>query len=211
MSKPFQTAHAPSETTSAGLLTEQLAHSSQPKQKIHSVTANTAIAAVLSMLVMLGLLLWYLVGQPRAMPDYLIQATRMTTIDFSASVVWLNLGAWAGFFGLWLRRYILLAGGSIAGGLGIGEVIRQTGMLIETAAIGAWAGGLVLGLLVLYVLGHTVLQKLYRWPLYGALLLAVIGIGIVTTGISLGLAIWLLWIPLLLVSTGVYLGMRPKP
>ncbi|NJO81978.1 MAG: hypothetical protein HC828_03755 [Blastochloris sp.] len=82
---------------------------------------------------------------------------------------------------------------------------------MTTGAIGAWAGGLIVGLLVLYVLGHTILQQTHRWPLYGVLVLTVIWAGIITTGISLGLAVWLLWAPLVLVSTGIYLGMQRKP
>lgn len=196
----------------ADLPTDPLTASSptQPaaKSSKHDVTTNTGIAAVLMMVGVLGFLLWYVAGQTGAMPDYLIQVTRITTIDYSGTVVWLNIAAWFSFFALWLRRYGLLVPGCLAGGIGIGEGVRQAGMLMETAAVGALLGGLVLGLCMLYLLGHTVLDISYRWPLYAAAVLVILGAGIVTTSISLGLAVWLIWIPLVVMSTGLYLGLR---
>lgn len=208
MSRPLQTATLPTQETSAGAPTQPLASLSQGHRMTYAMTVNTAIIAVLAMVSMLGLLLLYLFYAPGTTPEYLIQATRMTSINLSASIVWLNLASWLSLFALWLRRYSLLAGGCLAGGIGMGELIRQVGMLMGTHAASAFAGGLVVGLLVLYVLGHIVLHRQHRWPLYFAYLVAVIGASMLTISMSLGLAIWLIWVPLVLVSTAMYLGVR---
>jgi hypothetical protein len=169
---------------------------------------NSIIAAVFLIFGCLVMLGWYLHRTPASWPEYQIVATRMTTIDYSSSMIWLNLAAWASFFAFWQRRYSLLAPGCILGGIGLGEVCRQTGMLMGADGIAAILGGLVIGLVTLYLVGKQRFAVSAHWPLYAAGVLALAAAGVLTASTMLHLSLWLIWIPGLLIGTGIYLGSR---
>jgi hypothetical protein len=103
------------------------------------------------------------------------------------------------FFGLWRRIYGLIIPGSILGGLSLGVTLVE---LTNGVSI-LW--GLALGFLAIYALGAALFGKRHFWPLIpGAILF---GVGLIVLISTLGsLSLGLIWIPLLLIGAGLFLG-----
>jgi hypothetical protein len=103
------------------------------------------------------------------------------------------------FFGLWRRIYGLIIPGSILGGLSVGVTFAD----LTNGVSVLW--GLALGFLAIYALGAALFANRHFWPLIpGAILF---GVGLIVLIATLGsLSLGLIWVPLLLIGAGLFLG-----
>lgn len=103
------------------------------------------------------------------------------------------------FFGLWRRVYGLIIPGSILGGLSLGVTLAE----VTNGVSVLW--GLALGFLAIYALGAGLFGRRHVWPIIPAAIL--FGVGFIVLIATLGsLSLGLVWIPLLLIGAGLFLG-----
>jgi hypothetical protein len=105
------------------------------------------------------------------------------------------------FFAFWRRVYGLLIPGCLVAGLSVGVAFMQT---LGPAAV-LW--GLALGFLAILVLGRELFNSRSVWPIFPAVPL--FGMGVIAAIMEqpgFFAANILLWLPLLLVGVGLYLG-----
>lgn len=122
-----------------------------------------------------------------------------TSLNIVPGMILLTIASVFMFFGLWRRIYGLIIPGSILGGLSLGVTLVE---LTNGVSI-LW--GLALGFLAIYALGAALFNHRHFWPLIpGAILFAVGFIVLIATldVFSLGL----IWVPLLLIGAGFFLG-----
>jgi uncharacterized membrane protein len=104
------------------------------------------------------------------------------------------------FFAFWRRIYVLLIPGSILAGLSVGVPFAQ---LTHGVSV-LW--GLALGYFCILLLGRSLYGVRSVWAVYPAVIL--FGVGTITAIANMPafLAGGLLWLPLLLIGAGLYLG-----
>lgn len=119
---------------------------------------------------------------------------------FMAGMVLLTIASCFLFFSLWKRIYGLLIPGCILAGLSVGvtfaEVTRGVSVL--------W--GLALGFLAILFVGRSLFYMRNNWPIYPALPLFAVGVIVAMTQLPAFFAGGLIWLPLLLIAAGLYLG-----
>lgn len=122
-----------------------------------------------------------------------------TSLNIVPGMILLTIASVFLFFGLWRRMYGLIIPGSILGGLSLGVTLVE---LTNGVSI-MW--GLALGFLAIYALGAALWGRRHVWPLIpGAILF---GVGFIVLVANLGsLSLGLVWVPLLLVAAGLFLG-----
>lgn len=183
------------ERTSVGLETQQL---SLPSGVPYTASASPASRSPQS-LVGLGLvgvgILWLL---SRAAGDAL-------DLNIGAGMILLTIGSVFYFFGLWRRIYGLIIPGSILTGLSAGVTFAA----LTNGVSVLW--GLALGFLAIYTIGLGLFRVQSIWPVIPAVILFAVGaiVAIASLGSFLGAA--LIWIPLLLIGAGLYLGFTRRP
>jgi hypothetical protein len=126
-------------------------------------------------------------------------------LDIEAGMILLTIGSVFAFFGLWRRIYGLIIPASILAGLSAGVTFAD----VTDGVSVLW--GLALGFLAIYVLGRGLFQVGSPWPMIPAVILFGVGtiVAVANLGSFLGAA--LIWIPLLLIGAGLYLGFLRKP
>ena len=142
-------------------------------------------------LIGLGVLVWLL----GIVPDPGLVTGGMVLLTIASCVL---------FFAFWRRLYPLLIPGSILAGLSVGvpfaDLTNGTSVL--------W--GLALGFLAIRLIGRSWFNVSSPWAIFPAVVL--FGVGVISAVASLpaffGLS--LVWLPLLLIAAGVYLGRQRR-
>ena len=123
-------------------------------------------------------------------------------INFMPGMILLTIASCFLFFAFWRRFYPLLILGCILAGLSLGVTFVD----ITGGASMPW--GLSLGFLAIFLLGRELFNIRGSWPIFPAVPL--FGVGVI---LALGnlpsffpLANGLIWLPLLLIGAGLYLG-----
>lgn len=122
--------------------------------------------------------------------------------ELTGGMVLLTIASCFLFFSLWKHIYGLLIPGCILGGLSIGVAFAG----VSSGVSVLW--GLALGFLSIFLVGQALFKERSQWPIYPSVILFAVGIIVAIAnlpGIFVGLFVWL---PLLLVATGLYLGWR---
>ena len=104
------------------------------------------------------------------------------------------------FFAFWKRIYGLMIPGAILSGLSVGIPFADLSNGISIL----W--GLALAFLAIFALGVGLFGKRSHWPVYPAVVLFAVGMIVAVASLPSLLAAGLLWLPLLLVGAGLYLG-----
>lgn len=104
------------------------------------------------------------------------------------------------FFAFWKRIYGLLIPGCILAGLSVGVTFAD----VTDGASVLW--GLALGFLGILFLGRALFNKRSNWPVYPAVPLFAVGVIVLASNLPVLFAGGLVWLPLLLVGLGLYLG-----
>jgi hypothetical protein len=104
------------------------------------------------------------------------------------------------FFAFWRRLYGLLIPGCILAGLGMGVPLAG---LTHGASV-LW--GLALGFFAIFVIGRALFNVRMPWPMIPSVILFAVGAIVVIANLPTFLAAGVIWLPLLLIAAGLYLG-----
>jgi hypothetical protein len=104
------------------------------------------------------------------------------------------------FFAFWKRIYGLLIPGAILGGLSLGVPFAD----LTNGVSVLW--GLALGFLSIMLLGRVLFNQHSNWPVIPAVILFAIGTIAAIANAPAILAGGLVWLPLLLIGAGLFLG-----
>jgi hypothetical protein len=124
---------------------------------------------------------------------------------FTGGMVLLTIASAFLFFAFWKRTYGLLIPGSILAGLGVG--VPFAGLTNGVSVL--W--GLALGFLAIFFIGRQLYGVRSSWPVYPATILGGVGVIVAVSSLPWFMAGSVLWLPLLLVGLGLYLGWGPRP
>lgn len=136
----------------------------------------------------------------------LLIAGRLFTdsVDMMPGVILLTISSCFFFFGLWKRIYGLIIPASLLAGLSLGIPFAS----LTNGVSVVW--GLALGFLGIFALGRLLFQVHSQWPIYPAIPLFGAGIIIAVANLPSFLGAGLIWLPLLLIGAGLYLGWIKK-
>lgn len=143
-------------------------------------------------LVVLGILL--LLGRIVTLP-----------LELEAGMVLLTIASVFYFFGFWRRIYGLIIPGSILAGLSVGVTLAD----VTNGVSVLW--GLALGFLAIYALGSALFKQRHPWPVIPAVILFAVGTIVAVTSLPSLFGATLIWLPLLLIGAGLYLGRGRQP
>lgn len=104
------------------------------------------------------------------------------------------------FFSFWKHVYALLIPGSILAGLSIGVTFAD----VTNGASVLW--GLALGFMAILFLGRSLFAQRNNWPIYPAIPLFAAGVIVAVASLPTFMLGGLIWLPLLLIGAGLYLG-----
>lgn len=121
-----------------------------------------------------------------------------------ASMVLLSIGACFLFFAFWKRIYALTIPGCILAGLSIGAAFVD---LTNGASIML---GLAMGFMAILIIGRSLFAIRSNWPVYPAIPLFAVGVGVAASSLPSIFTGGLVWLPLLLIGLGLYLGWGRK-
>ncbi len=124
--------------------------------------------------------------------------------DVQGGLVVLTIASCFLFFSFWQRIYGLLIPGSILAGLSLGITFAS----LTSGASVMW--GLALGFLAILFIGRMLFNKQSQWPVYVAVPLFALGIIVAASNLPGFFFGWLVWLPLLLIGAGIYLGWVKK-
>lgn len=125
-------------------------------------------------------------------------------LELEGGMVLLTIASCFFFFGLWKRIYGLIIPGSILAGLSVGVTFAD----LTNGVSVVW--GLALGFLGIFALGRMLFHVHSQWPIYPAVPLFAVGVIIAVANLPSFLGAGLIWLPLLLISAGLYLGWIKK-
>lgn len=121
-------------------------------------------------------------------------------IEFEGGMVLLTIASCFLFFAFWRRVYGLLIPGCILAGLSVGVTFADL-----TGGVSVlW--GLALGFLAILFLGRSLFNIRGVWPIYPAVPLFAVGVIVAAANLPFFFAGGLIWLPLLLIGAGLYLG-----
>lgn len=120
--------------------------------------------------------------------------------DMMGGMVLLTIASCFLFFAFWLRIYGLMIPGSILAGLSIGIPFAD---LTEGVSV-LW--GLALGFLGIFLVGRVYFNVRSKWPVIPAVILFAVGTIGAFAQMPAFFAGGLVWLPLLLIGAGLYLG-----
>ena len=104
------------------------------------------------------------------------------------------------FFSFWKRIYGLMIPGAILAGLSVGVTFAD----VTDGVSVLW--GLALGFLTIFFLGRALFNQTSPWPVIPAVIMFAIGTIVAAANLPGLFAGSLVWMPLLLVGAGLYLG-----
>jgi hypothetical protein len=173
------------ERSSAGLATQNLGSPAASLAPARAVGGRNNLLALgmiaLGMLMLLGRL-----------PD--------SRLEFTGGMVLLTIASCFLFFAFWRRIYGLLIPGSLLAGLSLGVTFAS----ITNGVSVLW--GLALGFLAILFLGRALFNVRSNWPIFPAVPLFAVGIIVAVASLPWLFAGGLIWLPLLLIGAGLYLG-----
>lgn len=121
-------------------------------------------------------------------------------VEFEGGMVLLTIASCFLFFSFWKRIYGLLIPGSILAGLSVGVAFAD---MTDGVSV-LW--GLALGFTAILLLGRALFNQHSVWPAIPAVILFAVGVLVAAANLP-GLFVGgLVWLPLLLVGAGLYLG-----
>jgi hypothetical protein len=124
--------------------------------------------------------------------------------DVQGGLVMLTIASCFLFFSFWKHIYGLLIPGGILAGLSLGITFAS----LTSGASVMW--GLALGFLSILFIGRMLFNKQSQWPVYVAVPLFALGIIVAAANLPGFFFGWLVWLPLLLIGAGIYLGWVKK-
>ncbi|NJN17980.1 MAG: hypothetical protein HC822_17760 [Oscillochloris sp.] len=126
-------------------------------------------------------------------------------LEIEGGLILMTIASVFYFFGLWKRIYGLIIPAGILAGLSLGVTFAD---LTDGVSV-LW--GLALGFLSVYGLGVTLFNKRHSWPVIPAAILFAVGMIVFIANFASVLGAGLIWMPLLLIGAGLYLGFIRKP
>lgn len=183
------------EASSAGIQTRRL---SAPEEAFYTPTSGAASPAtpthsrrrnnlIALSLIAVGVIAW--LGRIGLDPGAM-----------TVGMVLLTISSCFLFFAFWKRIYGLLIPGCILAGLSIGVPLAEASY--GTSVL--W--GLSAGFFAILSLGRTLFNTHTPWPIFPAVILFAVGMIIAFANLPAFLGAGLVWLPLLLVAVGLYLG-----
>ena len=186
------------EASSAGQPTRQLAHPSGESTSAGAMppsTDNTSTAPLptnnLAALALIAVGTLMLLGRFTPDPGGLM-----------AGMILLTIASCFLFFGFWKHIYGLVIPGSILGGLSMGIAFAD----VTNGVSIVW--GLAVGFLSLFFVGRALFAQHSQWPIYPATILFAVGTIIAMANAPALFAGLFIWLPVLLIVAGLYLGWR---
>ena len=171
------------EQSSAGLATQQLSH--MPAASAAPTPRRNNLAALA--LITVGVVM--LLGRLAPM-----------RFEFEGGMVLLTIASCFLFFSFWKRIYGLMIPGAILAGLSVGVTFAD----LTNGVSVLW--GLALGFLMLPLLSRTLFKVDSSWAVYPAVPLFAVGIIVAVANLPGLFAASMIWLPLLLIGAGLYLG-----
>jgi hypothetical protein len=171
------------EQSSAGMSTQQLAYPSAASAAPAAGRNNIPALA----LIVIGVVL-------------LLGRVAPVQLNFEAGMILLTIASCFLFFSFWKRIYGLMIPGAILAGLSVGVTFAD----VTDGVSVLW--GLALGFLSIFFLGRGLFKQSSPWPVIPSVILFAIGTMIAAANLP-GLFVGgLVWMPLLLIGAGLYLG-----
>jgi uncharacterized membrane protein len=121
-------------------------------------------------------------------------------LDFEGGMVLLTIASCFLFFAFWKRVFGLVIPGCILAGLSIGVTFAD---VTEGVSV-LW--GLALGFLAILFVGRAMFNLRSHWPIYPAVPLFAVGVIVAVANLPAFFASGLVWLPVLLIGLGIYLG-----
>jgi uncharacterized membrane protein len=121
-------------------------------------------------------------------------------MEIEGGLILLTIASCFLFFAFWKRIYGLLIPGSILAGLSVGVTFAD----ITNGVSVLW--GLALGFLMILFLGRALFNQRSNWPVFPAVPLFAVGVIVAVASLPSILSIGVMWLPLLLIGAGLYLG-----
>jgi uncharacterized membrane protein len=121
-------------------------------------------------------------------------------MEIEGGLILLTIASCFLFFAFWKRIYGLLIPGSILAGLSVGVTFAD----ITNGVSVLW--GLALGFLMILFLGRALFNQRSNWPVFPAVPLFAVGVIVAVASLPSILGIGVMWLPLLLIGAGLYLG-----
>jgi hypothetical protein len=121
-------------------------------------------------------------------------------VELTGGMVLLTIASCFLFFAFWKRIYGLLIPGCILGGLSVGVTFAD---LTDGVSV-LW--GLALGFLSIFLVGRALFGVRSPWPVFPAVPLFAVGVIVAISNLPGFMAAGLVWLPLLLIAAGLYLG-----
>lgn len=180
------------ERSSAGAATQQLAMPQPPD--LGGASVSSAVQPInrrgnlpaLALLLVGGLLLLGQVFPGR--------------VETTGGMVLLTIASCFLFFSFWKRIYGLLIPGALLAGLSVGVTFAD----ITDGVSVLW--GLAFGFLSIFLVGRALFNVRSPWPIFPAVPLFGVGVIVAVSNLPGFLAGGLVWLPLLLIAAGLYLG-----
>ena len=121
-------------------------------------------------------------------------------LEIEGGMVLLTIASCFLFFAFWKHIYGLLIPGSILAGLSLGVTFAD----VTDGASVLW--GLALGFLGILFIGRALFNQRSNWPIYPAVPLFAVGVIVLASNLPVLFTGGLVWLPLLLIGLGLYLG-----
>lgn len=171
------------EQSSAGISTQQLTY--PPAASAARVAGRNNIPALA--LIVIGVVM-------------LLGRIAPLRLEFEGGMILLTIASCFLFFSFWKRIYGLMIPGAILAGLSVGVTFAD----VTDGVSVLW--GLALGFLSIFFLGRALFNQGSAWPVIPAVILFAVGTIVAAANLP-GLFVGgLVWMPLLLVGAGLYLG-----
>jgi hypothetical protein len=135
---------------------------------------------------------------------WLLSRMSAGVLEIEAGMILLTIASVFYFFGFWRRIYGLIIPGSILAGLSVGVTFAD---LTDGVSV-LW--GLALGFLAIYAIGTTLFKLRSPWPVIPAVILFAVGTIIAVVNLPSFFGAAFVWLPLLLIGAGLYLGWMRK-
>jgi hypothetical protein len=175
------------ERSSAGMSTQQLANA--PAMRVGPAAGRNNLAALA--LIVVGVMM-------------LLGRIAPIQLEFEGGMILLTIASCFLFFSFWKRIYGLMLPGAILAGLSVGVTFAD----VTDGVSVLW--GLALGFFSIFFLGRALFKQHSAWPVIPAVILFAIGTIVAAANLP-GLFVGgLVWLPLLLIGAGLYLGWGRK-
>lgn len=135
---------------------------------------------------------------------WLLSRMAQGALDIEAGMILLTIASVFYFFGFWRRIYGLIIPGSILAGLSAGVTFAD----VSNGVSVLW--GLSLGFLAIYAIGSSLFRMRSPWPVIPAVILFAVGTVVAIANLPAFFGAAFIWMPLLLIGAGIYLGWMRK-